>query len=206
MDFLRQQVKLDVFVEGGTFSGGTARKMSRHFPLVYTIENSHRMHKIARENIIEKNVILLKGDTRDYLPEILDKTDNILFWLDAHWSGGETYGNNDECPLLEELEIIFRHDKNIIILIDDARLFLAPPPLPHDRNSWPSLVDIVNLLPERSDILVYEDVIYIYPRTLKKELTMHFQQLVTAEWQKTSSPKSSPFRKFLNYFSERGTK
>ncbi len=81
------------------------------------------------------------------MADILNQNDNILFGLYAHWSGGETYGEDDECPLLDELEIIFGYDKNYAILIDDARLFLAPPPHPHNIQAWPSLTDILRILP-----------------------------------------------------------
>ena len=52
------------------------------------------------------NITLLRGDTRDDLQLLLSDIDNV-FWLDANWSGGETYREQDECPLLKELDIIF---------------------------------------------------------------------------------------------------
>lgn len=65
-------MNLDVFVEGGTYKGGTAKEMSKHFNKVYTIENSFEMHKIAQQNLSGiSNVTLLKGDTRSALPEII---------------------------------------------------------------------------------------------------------------------------------------
>ncbi len=140
VQFFKRLFKLNVFVEGGTYKGDTARNMSRLFEKVYTIEKSDVMYEIAKQNLKNNlNVILLKGDTREYIPKILDDNDNILFWLDSHWSGGDTYGEGDECPLIEELKIIFQYkDRNYIILIDDARLFLSPPPHPHNFTYWPS--------------------------------------------------------------------
>ena len=164
-EFLKQSMGLDVFVEGGTYIGGTAKNMGDKFRKVYTIEKSDVMFDKAEKNL--KNIInitMLKGDTREHLHQIMENNDNILFWLDAHWSGGETYGEEDECPLIEELEIIFEYNKNYVILIDDARLFLAPPPSPHKIENWPSLTDILKTLPENWELLEFEDVIYLFPK------------------------------------------
>ncbi|MDR1514735.1 MAG: hypothetical protein LBS45_03495 [Synergistaceae bacterium] len=65
------------------------------------------------------------------LKDVLDgKNSPMLFWLDAHWSGGDTAGENIQCPLLEELKIILDSNSSHFILIDDARLILASPLLP----------------------------------------------------------------------------
>ncbi len=183
-EYLKKIMKLDVFVEGGTFRGGTAKNMSDKFRKVYTIEKSDVMFDIAKENLKDiSNITMLKGDTREHLREILDHNDNILFWLDAHWSGGDTYGEEDECPLLEELEIIFDYPgKNYIILIDDARLFLAPPPYPHKVENWSTLKEIVNVLPINKEITIFEDVIYIYNSNSANRVKSFFQDEVTERW------------------------
>ncbi|GLI54160.1 hypothetical protein [Thermodesulfovibrio yellowstonii] len=114
-EFLKENLGFDVFVESGTYKGETAKRMSKFFKKVYTIEKSDVMYDIAKENLKGiLNVTMLKGDSREHLAEILNNNDNILFWLDAHWSGGETYGEEDECPLIEELNIIFRYPKNYV--------------------------------------------------------------------------------------------
>lgn len=171
---------LDVFVEGGTYKGGTAKKMSDKFRKVYTIEKSDVMFKEAEQNLKDiPNVTMLKGDTREHLKNVLDNNDNILFWLDAHWSGGDTYGQEDECPLIEELEIIFDYPKNYVILIDDARLFLAPPPYPHNFRNWKSMKDIFNSIPQNWSLIEYEDVIYLYPIKIEEKLKDFIQKDIT---------------------------
>jgi len=165
VEYLRSVMDLKIFVEGGTYYGQTAFDQSRLFEIIYTIEKSDIMFekaKIKLDGIL--NIKQLKGDTREHLPKILLKTDNVLFWLDAHWSGGDTYGQEDECPILEELKIIFNSPiKNFAILIDDARLFLAPPPLPHILKSWPTIRQIIKVIPEEFDIIINDDVIFIVP-------------------------------------------
>ena len=166
--WLLTKQELDIFVEGGTYQGGTACSMSELFSTVYTIERSDVMYGIAKEKLSGiDNITLLKGDTREHLKNILIDNDNFLFWLDAHWSGGETYGKDDECPLLEELKIIFESSaSNYAILIDDARLFLAPPPIPHDAGKWPSIKDIASVIPCGYELIVRYDVLYIVKETI----------------------------------------
>lgn len=179
-EFLKKSMGLDVFVEGGTYKGGTAKSMSEKFRKVYTIEKSDVMFDEAKQNLKDiSNIEMLKGDTREHLKDILDNNDNILFWLDAHWSGGDTYGEEDECPLIEELEIIFDYPKNYVILIDDARLFLAPPPYPHNFRNWQLMKDIFNAIPQSWSFIEYEDVIYLYPIKIEEKLKDFIQKDVT---------------------------
>jgi hypothetical protein len=162
---LKDVMGLSVAAEGGTFQGDTAKELSKFFDRVYTVENSDKMFVQAEENLAHvNNVVLLKGDTRAHLPEILDAEDEILFWLDAHWSGGDTYGEEDECPLLDELGLIFGSGKRCAILVDDARLFMAPPPAPHDQALWPSIADIVAITPSDWDFIIWKDVIFVTPK------------------------------------------
>lgn len=184
-EFLKNSLNLDVFVEGGTYTGGTAKEMSDTFNKVYTIEKSDIMFDKAKNNLKNiSNIKILKGDTREHLKKILEDNNNFLFWLDAHWSGGDTYGEKDECPLIEELKIIFQYDKNYVILIDDARLFLAPPPFPLKIENWPSLVDILRVLPVTWELLELEDVIYLFPKKVNNEFKIFIQEITTDRWKK----------------------
>jgi hypothetical protein len=189
IEFLKHIMKLDVFVEGGTYKGGTAKSMGEKFRKIYTIEKSDIMFEIAKENLKDtNNITLLKGDTREHLDSIIANNENILFWLDAHWSGGDTYGEEDECPLIEELDIIFKYNKNYVILIDDARLFLAPPPYPHNFNNWQSLTDIMKAIPESWELIEFEDVIYLFPKEINNEFKSFLQNIVTKQQQNNKNP------------------
>ena len=184
IEFLKHIMKLDVFVEGGTYKGGTAKSMGEKFRKIFTIEKSDIMFEIAKENLKDtNNITLLKGDTREHLDSIIVNNENILFWLDAHWSGGDTYGEEDECPLIEELNIIFKYNKNYVILIDDARLFLAPPPYPHNFNNWQSLTDIMKAIPKSWELIEFEDVIYLFPKEINNEFKSFLQNIVTKQQQ-----------------------
>ena len=77
------------------------------------------------------------------------------------------------------MEIIFDYPKNYVILIDDARLFLAPPPYPHNYKNWQSIKDILESIPMNWEFIEYEDVIYLYPNHMEDKLKQHIQKDVT---------------------------
>jgi hypothetical protein len=110
------------------------------------------------------------------LPEILSEIGDkkTVFWLDGHWSAGETAGEEDECPLLGELNLISKREGDVI-LIDDARYFLSPPGKPHNPDKWPTISDIVKLLDTPDNkryIQIVDDVIFAVPydETIKPRL------------------------------------
>lgn len=181
-NWLKTKLNLNVAVEGGTYVGNTAKLLSKNYEKVYTIEKSKEMYEIAERNLCKiNNVFLRLGDTRDYLKEITNKEDGVLFWLDAHWSGSATYGESDECPLIEELQIIFESRlQNYAILIDDARLFMAPPPLPHVEKAWPTIQDICAIIPNGYKLIIHDDVIFITPNIAN--FREYMQNVTTKAW------------------------
>lgn len=114
-----------IFIETGSCYGdGINQAIDAGFEKIYSIELSellyHHCCKIFYDN---ENVILLHGDSSVILSEILSKINEpVTFWLDAHYSGGETVLGDKISPLLEELEAIGKHNIKIhTILIDDLR-------------------------------------------------------------------------------------
>ena len=61
LEYLKSALNLNVFVEGGTYRGGTAQKMSHTFNKVITIEKSDAMYKQAKEKIISINKLVSKS-------------------------------------------------------------------------------------------------------------------------------------------------
>ncbi|GHT86578.1 hypothetical protein FACS1894137_12360 [Spirochaetia bacterium] len=130
---------IDVFCETGTGYGGTSRWASDNFSEIYTIEKSEYLLNHNKEILTAANITAYLGDSRDKLPSIIKMNEykNILFWLDGHYSGGYTAGEEDPCPLMGELDIILKRTNDDIILIDDARSFL-------DSECYPTVKDIMD--------------------------------------------------------------
>lgn len=181
--YIKDTFKINQFIETGTYMGGTAVWASQHFKNVYTIEFSESLYR----NVSQKfkhidNINFIFGDSREALKSLSNTfVEPALFWLDAHWCSGESYGESDQCPLIEELKIINNSLVNNFILIDDARLFLAPPPKPNDIKYYPNIQDIISCL-KNQYILVYEDVIFIVPNVYKKVFNEFMQIVSTKSW------------------------
>ncbi|MDB6079785.1 MAG: hypothetical protein JWO82_3532, partial [Akkermansiaceae bacterium] len=73
----------------------------------------------------EPRIEILHGDSGKVLSELVPKLNGpALFWLDGHYSAGNTARGDKDTPVMEELGHIFaRPEFKCVILIDDARLF-----------------------------------------------------------------------------------
>ncbi len=122
------------FIETGTFLGDTLEYIAREKVDCISIELSEELHSKAKERFSRyPNVTLIQGDSTKVLPEILEKLDRpALFWLDGHYSGGNTAKGLKDSPISEELEAIHNHRVlGHVILIDDARCFNGDDDYPH---------------------------------------------------------------------------
>jgi hypothetical protein len=178
---LKEQFSVEVFVETGTFRGKTSIWASGVFKDVYTIENSRELFDSASGSLRRfRNIHSLFGNSAVQLGNIVSEIKQpAIFWLDAHWCGGSTYGDDDPCPLLDEIRIIKQSGINHIVMIDDARFFLKPPPRPQNSDLWPGLKEILGLLnsDESYFTFVSEDVMVALPETGRKALQSYFDEI-----------------------------
>jgi GT2 family glycosyltransferase len=168
---LKRFVPLDVFVESGTFHGDTVASVLPLFDELISIELSEplyqscveRFHKIAKVRLIQRDSAIA---LREFRPNLQNRS--VLYWLDAHWCVDcETAGERSQCPLLGELAAIGSLNLRSVVLIDDARLFLATPLLPHEVSQWPTFQEVLEGLRRISDqhvVMVINDVIAFFPQ------------------------------------------
>lgn len=183
LEAAKRGLKLDVFVETGTFHGDTIEAVKDQFSEVYSVELSEELYKLAVERFSGSSKIrLLNGNSPDKLKEIGEEVRNqsVLYWLDAHWCVADaTAGEKSQCPLLDELEAIGRLNDESTILIDDARLFLAPPQYPHEISDWPTIDEIIKTLgtlSDRHEIMVVNDVIAFFPKRVRAGFISYAQE------------------------------
>jgi hypothetical protein len=139
--YYQKRLGPQVFVETGTFKGDMVAAVMKSFRELYSVELSQELYERARNRFAaERHVHLLQGDSSDVLGDILLRiTEPSLFWLDGHFSGGNTARGSMDFPILRELELIREHKiRNHVILIDDARLF--------DDSSVPGKKEIIQSL------------------------------------------------------------
>lgn len=107
-----------VFIEtGSNYGDGIQQALDEGYEIIYSIEiDSGRWDHCNKRFKENKNIYLLLGDTVNILNVLLRYIDEpVTFWLDAHKGNGKS-------PLLQELEIIRKHDiKTHTLLIDDLR-------------------------------------------------------------------------------------
>lgn len=201
---LATEFRIKDFVETGTYYGRTAVWASKAFERVSTIENSKEIYERTKNKCqYIDNIDFLFGDSRAKLDELCQAlTIPSIFWLDAHWSGGQTYGDSDQCPLLEELRIINNSGLNHFIFIDDARLFLSPPQPPHKIEQWPNITEIFFTLKENCKdkyIVITEDVIVAVPSYATEVVVAYCQEVNAKAWEEYGkSIKQSNLQKALD--------
>jgi hypothetical protein len=163
---LRDRLNIRRVVETGTYTGGTARVLGGMFESVVTIERSDDYYERARQTLEGvTNVQQIHGHSGDKLVTVAEVDEPTLYWLDAHWSGGDTAGSDDPVPLMRELDAIGAGHPRDCILIDDARDFATSP-----DPRWPSLVEILDKVREHKPhdhVTVIHDLIIAAPQEAK---------------------------------------
>jgi hypothetical protein len=185
------------FVETGTFEGRTAAWAAQHFDRVVTIENSKSIYeRTSARHAALRNVRFLFGNSRDVLGGVVaDLAAPAVFWLDGHWSGGETYGDGDECPVLDEIRAVDASPHEHFVLIDDARLFASPPPRPHSADAWPSIDAVIGTLKAgRPDgyVVLVDDVVVRVPARAKEAFLAHCQRVTTEAFEAEIASRTKP--------------
>lgn len=180
---LRSCLSLSVFVETGTFRGDTLASLSSSFPELHSVELSPEYFAAAQKRFTAvPHVHLHHGDSPRVLaklvPQIAEKS--VLYFLDAHWCvAADTAGEASQCPLLEEIRAIGSLNAESLVIIDDARLFLAPPLAPHEISQWPDFQDVLDALRAASPshrAMVLNDNIIFFPPSAGNVLRAYAQQ------------------------------
>jgi hypothetical protein len=123
------------FVETGTFHGYTTYRLKDLFTNLYTIELDDYLHAKAKRAFSRfPHIHPLHGDSGEVISRVLaDLKEPTLFWLDAHYSAGETARGSLDTPIVAEMRSILAHPvKDHVILIDDCREF-------NGTNDYPKL-------------------------------------------------------------------
>lgn len=204
---LKSKLGLANFVETGTFKGDTAAWAAREFVRVWTVEADPALAQAAQTRFARQpNVTVLAGDSVSTLAALVPTLPGpALFWLDAHWCGTdqtETAGALDQCPLLRELAVIAQSPHEHVILVDDARYFLAPPPSPNRPEQWPdAAATVAALLGGREDryVGVVDDVFFRVPMALKGEMQAHIDRVTAHREARARKRDAKPLRRLKRF-------
>jgi hypothetical protein len=134
----------DAFIETGTYMGDTTFCMEPLFKKVYTVEVKPEIYNNTKSKYRGDKIVFLLGDSSKVFMNILPTIDtNSIFFLDGHYSSGNTGKGEKDCPLIEELKainILFK--KAGIIIIDDCRLFGQGPSNSSFAEDWTSISEL----------------------------------------------------------------
>jgi hypothetical protein len=167
---LKSALPLVGFVETGSFEGDAIATVRPFFDDIDSIELSEHYYSKAKQRFASDPAVKLHlGDSADTLrrlrPRLQDRA--VLYWLDAHWCIAENVaGERSQSPLLAELKALGSLNDSSIVLIDDARLFMATPPEPHEISNWPGLLSVLDGLRSLSHshhLMIVNDVIAFFP-------------------------------------------
>lgn len=142
----RRRSGFSILIETGTYMGAMVEAQKSRFDRVISIELSPKYYEKARKRFRkDMNVQIVEGDSGMVLPAILAKIDEpVIFWLDGHYSHGETARGAKECPIFEELDAILKDPRyEHIILIDDARCF-------NGRGDYPTIDNLTRYIQEKN--------------------------------------------------------
>lgn len=139
----RHSIANSTWIETGTYLGSTTAFLAKLAAHVHTIEPSTELVEIAQRNCCGfSNITFHHGSSEDKLDAIINSVNgDCCFWLDGHYSGGNTFKGEHETPIRRELKTISQHANrldNIVILIDDIRCSHI------DKSNYPSLDYYVN--------------------------------------------------------------
>jgi hypothetical protein len=119
----------NTFIETGTYNGNTILNIEPYFNNLYTIEFSDKYNNNTKNKYNGNKINFILGDSSIVFYTLLPTIkNNTIFFLDGHWSSGDTGKSFKDCPLIEEITAInylFKYDA--IIIIDDYRLFGQSP-------------------------------------------------------------------------------
>ena len=118
------------FIESGTYKGHTTKRCAPEFQRIVTIEIDEKLAQNAKQFLCNNlNIEVLQGDVIDCLPNILDRDDiqNVLVYLDGHFSGGITGKGEIDEPACDAINILTKYaDKLSAFIVDDFREFGKP--------------------------------------------------------------------------------
>jgi hypothetical protein len=156
--------KLRVLVESGTYHGDMVEAMKHFFDRIYSIELDKDLYCKAKKRFRRASHIeIIHGDSGSVLKDVLGRVDQPgLFWLDSHYSGGETARAEKDTPIYEELNHILRNrDKPHVIVIDDAHMFGTDPAY----RTIEELKQYIYSIRSNVEIFIWDDSIRITPKS-----------------------------------------
>ena len=164
----KNNLKNSLWIETGTYYGETTKLLSKISKKTVSIEADETLYQLAKKKLSNlKNVEILFGKSEDLLEDVIKSNldfYNVCIYLDAHLCQDHirninTFGTeNKATPIKFELNCISKYIsnfENIVVLIDDIRLFKK------NFQNYPDKDDIVDWCKKNNFIWDIEQDIFI---------------------------------------------
>lgn len=160
MLYYQKKFNFSTFIETGTYLGNTLEFLRPYFNKLISIELSPEYRAKAQKRFAAyPHIELMLGDSGEVLQQLAPTfTQPCMFWLDGHYSGGETAKGTLNTPIIKELQAILGTKIDHFILIDDARCFDGT----KDYPSIQQLAETVQSLRPDYVYVVKEDIIRFF--------------------------------------------
>jgi hypothetical protein len=137
---LRNGLKDATWIETGTYTGSTTDIISKYAKMVISIEPEPELFRKAKNKFKKrKNVVLINDISENSFPKVLPSLNgNVCFWLDGHYSSGNTFKGPQDTPIIDELNYIQKYIPfylKVVVMVDDVRCFN---PLNPDYIAYPT--------------------------------------------------------------------
>ncbi|MGQ9818869.1 MAG: FkbM family methyltransferase [Candidatus Kapaibacteriales bacterium] len=190
---LQKRFNIENFVVVGTYLGETTLWASNYFKRVHSIEASSNYYRtVSRKLQNINNITLHLGISTNLLPNILSNLKGAnLFYLDEHWTIGNTFFGDSECSVIPEIKLISSYSENNFIFINNANMFISPTLHLHNPSQWSTIDAIITSLQKQkteSHIVVYDDVIISAPFYAKGLIEFYRGNLTNEDLLKTIEP------------------
>ena len=128
----KYSLESSIFIETGTYHGNSLINLCSFFKKLYSIEPSKKYFEISKNNLKNKNNVIIINDTSENAFEALVKSNisDLTIYLDGHYNGWDTFKSSTSqlSSATHELNIIkkylFKFNKfKLSVFIDDFRLF-----------------------------------------------------------------------------------
>ncbi len=140
---IAKQASIKTFIETGTYMGDMVSAVRSYFEKVYSIELAQTYYKAAIKRFKKySNVSIISGDSGVELPKILSQLSGpAIFWLDGHYSGGDTAKSTENSPLRKEIEsiLLWKFKTESILIIDDVNSLSG-------SNGYPTVDEIKDIV------------------------------------------------------------
>jgi hypothetical protein len=148
----RWELENSPWLETGTFYGDTTAVLAKRSPSVVTLEPMFELYEAASARLKHlSNVEVINASSETAFASTVTRLgDRVNFWLDGHYSSGNTFRGSSDTPIELELAVIgqlVQQDVHVAVFIDDVRLFVeewSEDPTPTDHDGYPPLRTLVD--------------------------------------------------------------